>query len=141
MLNSKYIQIRNERSVEQRLASIWLDACSELEIPCILIYEGHWNAYISVNLKFIPEPLAQNLESISEYYIHQLTLIQQKYTSAPDGYCNHNKTYHTFDGIPKEVAKQAAAEIFDTLMSYTLPEAKSELKEKPALLLEPDLTA
>jgi hypothetical protein len=141
MLNSKYIQIRKERSIEQRLASIWLDACSELEIPCILIYEGHWNAYISVNLKFIPDTFAQNLEAATEHFSRELALIQQKYTAASDGYCNHNKTYHTFDSIPKEVAKQVAAEIFDTLMSYSLPENKPELVEETSALMEQNYTA
>jgi hypothetical protein len=114
MHSSKYIQIRKERSVEQRLASIWLDACSELEIPCILIYQSHWNAYISLNLKFIPESLLQSLNP--EELQEKLSLIQQKYTSAATGYCQHNSTYHTFDAIPNTFAAQAAAEIFDTIM-------------------------
>src|SRR6476659_7503795 len=103
MHNSKFIQIRKERSIEQRLASIWLDACSELEIPCILIYQSHWNAYISLNLKFIPEALADKIDD--EKLQEQLTFIQQKYTFTAASYCQHNLTYHTFDAIPKENAQ------------------------------------
>jgi len=114
MHNSKYIQIRKERSVEQRLASIWLDACSELEIPCILIYQGNWTAYISVNLKFIPDSLSEKLDvALLE---KKLQTIQEKYTSAPTGYCQHNAKYHTFDGIPNEVATRAAVELYDAIL-------------------------
>ncbi|MFC5270751.1 hypothetical protein [Adhaeribacter terreus] len=115
MHSSKFIQIRKERSVEQRLASIWLDACCELEIPCILIYQSHWNAYISLNLKFIPEALAESFDQ--DELQKKLSLIQQKYTAAATGYCQHNNTYHTFDSIPNEFAAQAAAEIFDTIIN------------------------
>ncbi len=132
MRSSKFIQIRKERSVEQRLASIWLDACSELEIPCILVYESNWNAYISVNLKFVPEALAENLDQ--EKIQHQLAIIQQKYTSNTTGYCKHNNSYHTFDAIPKAHAKSAAAEIFDTIM-------QCKLESAAPLLLEHQLTA
>jgi len=128
MHSSKFIQIRKERSVEQRLASIWLDACSELEIPCILIYQGHWNAYISVNLKFVPEALAEKLDP--EMLQHQLTVIQQKYTSSTTGYCQHNLSYHTFDSIPKEVAQPLAAEIFDTIMQAGYQKATLEKLER-----------
>lgn len=114
MRSSKFIQIRKERSVEQRLASIWLDACSELEIPCILIYQGNWTAYISLNLKFVPDALAQALDT--EQLQQQLAAIQEKYTTSPNGYCQHNLTYHTFDGIPNELANLAATEIYDAVM-------------------------
>src|SRR5687768_3088211 len=114
MYSSKFIQIRKERSVEQRLASIWLDACSELEIPCILIYQDHWNAYISLNLKFVPDTLAKNLDP--EALQQQLAVIQQKYTATTTGYCQHNFAYHTFDAVPKEFAQPLATEIFDTIM-------------------------
>lgn len=114
MHNSKYIQIRKERSVEQRLASIWLDACSELEIPCILIYQGNWTAYISVNLKFIPEAQAEILDvALLE---KRLQTIQEKYAATVNGYCQHNAKYHTFDGIPNEVATRAAVDIYDAIM-------------------------
>ena len=129
MHSSKFIQIRKDRSVEQRLASIWLDACSELEIPCILIYQGHRNAYISVNLKFIPETLAQNLDP--EKLKEQLSLINQKYTSQPAGYCQHNPGYHTFDGVPKEVAQELATEVFDSISAYNIPAlAETQLEEQ-----------
>jgi hypothetical protein len=114
MLSSKYIQIRKDRSVEQRLASIWLDACSELEIPCILIYQSNWTAYISVNLKFLPEALAELVPSMD--LEEKLFCIHKKYTHQEAGYCMHNALYHTFDGIPKELAAQVAAEIYDTIM-------------------------
>ena len=114
MHSSKFIQIRKERSVEQRLASIWLDACSELEIPCILIYQSNWTAYISVNLKFLPETLADNLDTLN--LEEKLVSIHKKYTDQGAGYCQHNAKYHTFDGIPKEMACAAAAEIYDTIM-------------------------
>lgn len=114
MHSSKYIQIRKERSVEQRLASIWLDACSELEIPCILIYQGNWTAYISVNLKFIPEALTQILDVV--LLEQKLQTIQKKYTATISGYCQHNAQYHTFDGIPNEIATSVATEIYDAIM-------------------------
>jgi hypothetical protein len=114
MRSSKFIQIRKDRSVEQRLASIWLDACSELEIPCILIYQGNWTAYISVNLKFLPEALAEKLSSLE--LEKNLFCIHKKYAEQESGYCQHNALYHTFDGIPKELAAQVAAEIYDTIM-------------------------
>ena len=114
MHSSKFIQIRKERSVEQRLASIWLDACSELEIPCILIYQSNWTAYISVNLKFLPETLAEKLDTLN--LETKLLAIHRKYTDLDSGYCQHNSIYHTFDGIPKEVAADAAAEIYDAIM-------------------------
>ena len=114
MHSSKFIQIRKERSVEQRLASIWLDACSELEIPCILIYQGNWTAYISLNLKFIPEGLAEVLDvALLE---KKLQAIQEKYATTPTGYCHHNAKYHTFDSIPNETATRAAVEIYDAIM-------------------------
>ena len=125
MRSSKFIQIRKERSVEQRLASIWLDACSELEIPCILIYQGNWTADISVNLKFIPEALAQTLQS--ETVQQKLAGIQQKYASAASGYCQHNSTYHTFDGIPNEFASLAATEIYDTIMLPAFRKSKTRM--------------
>ena len=128
MHSSKYIQIRKERSVEQRLASIWLDACSELEIPCILIYQSHWNAYLSLNLKYIPDALAEKLDL--EKLQEQLAIIQEKYTFATQGYCQHNPTYHTFDGIPKETAQQVATEIFDTIMNFGFQQANSEMLEQ-----------
>src|SRR5688572_21305913 len=114
MFSSKYIQIRKERSIEQRLASIWLDACSELEIPCILIYQSNWTAYISVNLKFLPEALVDLLPDMN--LEAKLLCIQQKYSNQGAGYCMHNEMYHTFDAIPKELAAEAAAEIYDTIM-------------------------
>ena len=114
MHSSKYVQIRKERSVEQRLASIWLDACSELEIPCILIYQSSRTSYISVNLKFIPESLTQVLDAV--LLEKKLQTIQEKYTAAPTGYCRHNAHYHTFDGIPNEIATSVATEIYDTIM-------------------------
>jgi hypothetical protein len=128
MHSSKFIQIRKERSIEQRLASIWLDACSELEIPCILIYQSHWNAYISLNLKFIPENLATRLDP--EKLQEQLAFIQQKYTFTTAGYCQHNATYHTFDAIPKETAQQVAIEIFDTIMNAGFNQVNSELLQE-----------
>ena len=85
MRSSKFIQIRKERSVEQRLASIWLDACAELEIPCILIYQSNWTAYISLNLKYIPEALALTLNA--EKLQQKLATIQQKHTTSEQGYC------------------------------------------------------
>ena len=114
MHSTKFIQIRKERSLEQRLASIWLDACSELEIPCILIYQSSWNAYISLNLKFLPEAQSEALDN--EMLQAKLSGIQEKYGRIKTGYCQHNATYHTFDGIPKESATAAAAEIYDTIM-------------------------
>lgn len=125
MHSSKFIQIRKERHVEQRLASIWLDACAELEIPCILVYEDHWNAYISLNLKFIPETLTEKLDMDSVQ--QQLLSIQEKYASKAGGYCNHNNAYHTFDAVPKEHARKVATEIYDTVMRYNLQQATSNV--------------
>ncbi|KAA9331917.1 hypothetical protein [Adhaeribacter soli] len=115
MHSSKFILIRKERSLEQRLASIWLDACAELEIPCILIYEEYRNAYISVNLKFLSESLTGKLDA--KKVEQQLSAIQQKFTGEVSGYCRHSNSYHTFDAIPKELAKQVAVEIYDAIMA------------------------
>ena len=128
MHSSKFIQIRKERSVEQRLASIWLDACSELQIPCILVYQSHWNAYISLNLKFVPEEFSQNLDP--ESLQQQLSEIQQKYSTAPAGYCQHNQNYHTFDAIPVNSATKAATEIFDAIMNQAKHLQTLKLEER-----------
>ena len=128
MLSLKYIRIRKDRPVEQRLSSIWREACADFGIPCVLIYLDGDCAYISASLKHLrnlslPEPGLQQLQE-------KLIQTQLQFAGARKGYWKHSDYYHTFDGIPQATAKEAASNIFAVLSEYLnagqLPAKKSE---------------
>ncbi|HSI90613.1 MAG TPA: hypothetical protein VK927_05815 [Adhaeribacter sp.] len=109
MLSLKYIRIRQERPLEQRLTSIWRAACTEFSIPCILIYLEADAAYISTNINHLPQPAE------TEKLLQTLTLLQQQYTGNARGFWKHNDSYFTFDGLPRHAAMEFAAAIFQAL--------------------------
>lgn len=120
MLSLKYIRIRKDRPLEQRLSSIWRDACADFGIPCVLIYLDEKCAYISASLKHFatlqtPDQFAENLQQ-------KLLQAQETYAGTTKGYWKHSNAYYTFDCIPHEVAKEAAVAIFETLSGYVHPE-------------------
>ncbi len=116
MLTLKYIRIRKDRPTEQCLASIWCDACANLEIPCVLIYLDQGSAYISASLKHLP-PLNAT-EKLTNETEEKLKLIPLTYAATSKGYWKHSSTYFTFDSVPPEFADKAAAAIFDALTAY-----------------------
>ena len=132
MLSLKYIRIRKDRLAEQRLSSIWRDACADFGIPCVLIYLDDKCAYISASLKHLPDHLLP--DQYTEEMQQKLLLAQENYTGTTQGYWKHSTSYHTFDCIPLEVAKEAATAIFETLSGYLkqdqqrtkLPELESQ---------------
>lgn len=140
MLSLKSIRIRKDRPAEQRLSSIWRDACADFGIPCVLIYLDEKCAYISASLKHLPDLQApdQHAEDIQQ----KLLQAQEKYAGTTQGYWKHSNSYYTFDCIPREAAKEAAVTIFETLSGYLrqeipqprLPEMESgnSLEETPA---------
>ncbi|MBK0404261.1 hypothetical protein I5M27_14790 [Adhaeribacter sp. BT258] len=131
MLSLKYIRIRNERPLEQRLASIWRAACTEFKIPCILIYLEENAAYISANLKHLAEkPDFQEKKAFTQ---QTLQALQYQYTGSARGYWKHNDYYYTFEAIPRSEAQALATEIFQTLIAE-VPETAAEKTLKPVPL-------
>ncbi len=114
MLSIKYIRIRKERPAEQNLSSIWRDACAELGIPCIIIYQDQKKAYISASLRHLQviQPVDETAPEMQE----KLQTIQTQFSVNPNGYWKHNDFYYTFDEIPVTDAKAAATLVFQSLI-------------------------
>lgn len=120
MLSIKYIRIRKNRPLEARLASIWCAACNELNIPCVLIYVNEEDAYISANLNHLEHTPDLTLQA--DIVHEKLVSIQHEFTGSDKGYWSHNHGYHTFDGIPKAKAQEAAGTIFQVIKTNCLTE-------------------
>jgi hypothetical protein len=142
MLSLKYIRIRSERPLEQRLASVWRAACTEFKIPCILIYLEENAAYISANLKHLAENRlradeteAPDLQQRKALTQQALKTLQLQYTGSARGYWKHNDYYYTFEAVPRHEAQALATAIFQTLAAE-MPDNAYLQEQKTARLEE-----
>jgi len=114
MLSLQYIRIRKDRPAEKCLSSIWNDACTQFQIPVVLIYMSEENAYITVNLKHLQH--TAGFKNWHTEFSAPLQELQQLYTGTTKGYWKHNECYYTFDEISKPVAQEMASAIFRSLL-------------------------